>query len=311
MTGRWAQRTPPEFTFHVKAHASMTGHEAGRADQAFAEFRASLEPLELSGKLRGILLQYHPRFRKSAAAKAELERCPTSSPRSSRSSSSGIAPGWRKTSAPTRSRSSNGTASRTSRSTRLARARPTSCRPSWRRPRRCLRPLPRPQCEDVEHPAPRSRGSRFDWMYERKSSPSGSRTSAGWRQEADEVYALFNNNRDDFAPRSAAILRGLLDEAGVPASGGLEPPPVELRRSFEARDDTSSSATERARAPIASCGRHGRPRTKPPLRLQLVLDAQRPHRQRLASGRRALHDDRHGSPGLPALADIHNQLTLI
>jgi uncharacterized protein YecE (DUF72 family) len=45
-------------------------------------------------------------------------------------------------------------------------------------------------------------------------------------EEADEVYAMFNNNRDDFAPRSAAILRGLLDEAGIPASGGLEPPPV-------------------------------------------------------------------------------------
>jgi uncharacterized protein YecE (DUF72 family) len=42
--------------------------------------------------------------------------------------------------------------------------------------------------------------------------------------EADEVYAMFNNNRDDFAPRSATILRGLLDEAGVPAAGGLEPP---------------------------------------------------------------------------------------
>ena len=32
---------------------------------------------------------------------------------------------------------------------------------------------------------------------------------------ADEVYALFNNNRDDFAPRSAMLLRGLLDEASV------------------------------------------------------------------------------------------------
>jgi hypothetical protein len=41
------------------------------------------------------------------------------------------------------------------------------------------------------------------------------------------MLSLFNNNRDDFAPRSAAILRGLLDEAGVPASGGLEPPLVE------------------------------------------------------------------------------------
>jgi hypothetical protein len=35
---------------------------------------------------------------------------------------------------------------------------------------------------------------------------------------------MFNNNRDDFAPRSAAILRGLLDEAGIPATGGIEPP---------------------------------------------------------------------------------------
>ena len=31
---------------------------------------------------------------------------------------------------------------------------------------------------------------------------------------------MFNNNRDDFAPRSAAIFRGLLDEAGVHATGG-------------------------------------------------------------------------------------------
>lgn len=74
VTGRWAQRTPPEFTFHVKAHATMTHHEPADQAQAFAAFRASLEPLELSGKLRGILLQYHPRFVKSGEAKAELER---------------------------------------------------------------------------------------------------------------------------------------------------------------------------------------------------------------------------------------------
>ena len=32
----------------------------------------SVEPLELSGKLRGLLLEYHPRFVKSAEAKADL-----------------------------------------------------------------------------------------------------------------------------------------------------------------------------------------------------------------------------------------------
>ena len=37
---------------------------------------------------------------------------------------------------------------------------------------------------------------------------------------------MFNNNRDDFAPRSGVILRGLLEEAGLAATGGVEPPPV-------------------------------------------------------------------------------------
>src|SRR6266542_2466288 len=41
---------------------------------------------------------------------------------------------------------------------------------------------------------------------------------------AEEVYALFNNNRYDYAPRSAQLLRGLLDEREIPASGGVEPP---------------------------------------------------------------------------------------
>ncbi|MBA2295256.1 MAG: DUF72 domain-containing protein, partial [Actinobacteria bacterium] len=73
-----------------------------------------------------------------------------------------------------------------------------------------------------------SAADRFDWLY-------SSEELAGWvaplerlADEAEEVYALFNNNRDDFAPRSAGILRGLLDEAGVPAAGGIEPPPSEL-----------------------------------------------------------------------------------
>ena len=72
VTGRWAQRTPPEFVFHVKAHASMTHHEEAEQERAFAEFGASIAPLELSGKLRGILLQYHPRFVKSREALEEL-----------------------------------------------------------------------------------------------------------------------------------------------------------------------------------------------------------------------------------------------
>ena len=76
VTEHWARRTPDWFTFHVKASAAMTWHDGEPTDASFREFRAALEPLELSGKLRGVLLQYHPRFTKSAEAKAELARAP-------------------------------------------------------------------------------------------------------------------------------------------------------------------------------------------------------------------------------------------
>ena len=67
---------------------------------------------------------------------------------------------------------------------------------------------------------------RFDWMYSGEELAEWVDKLDRLSSDADEVYALFNNNRDDFAPRSAVILRGLLEEAGVPATGGIEPPPL-------------------------------------------------------------------------------------
>jgi uncharacterized protein YecE (DUF72 family) len=70
---RWAERTPSDFVFHAKASKEMTGHEeTDSRERAFAEFRESLAPLEVSGKLRGVLLQYHPRVKKSPEALDEL-----------------------------------------------------------------------------------------------------------------------------------------------------------------------------------------------------------------------------------------------
>jgi len=87
----WAERTPPHFSFHVKAHALMTGQptEVARLPQALVDelpaslaeqqriyakdlplelydavwehFVDALSPLQESGKLGGILLQY-PRW---------------------------------------------------------------------------------------------------------------------------------------------------------------------------------------------------------------------------------------------------------
>jgi uncharacterized protein YecE (DUF72 family) len=226
VTGRWAQRTPPEFVFHVKAHATMTGHEPAEQERAFAEFRASLEPLELSGKLRSILLQYHPRFVKSDEARKELSHV--------RALLDPLVP--------------------------LVEFRHRSWLEEDERAD-TFAFLERNGLAYVSVDAPRTRASnvvppvaaathsiayvrfhgrnaktwnihsekswqRFDWMYSAEELAEWVERLARLAEQADEVYALFNNNRDDFAPRSAVILRGLLDSAGIPAAGGIEPPPL-------------------------------------------------------------------------------------
>jgi len=225
VTARWAQRTPDDFVFHVKASAAMTWHEGEPTDEAFRQFREAMEPLELSGKLRGVLLQYHPRFTKSAEALAELAR----------------APGRLDPLVP------------------LVEFRHRSWLTDDERDD-TLAFLERHGLAHVSVDAPRTRASnvvppvaaathrvayvrfhgrnaatwnirgasaadRFDWMYTAEELTEWVERVRDLSVAADEVYALFNNNRDDFAPRSAAIFRGLLDEAGVPAVGGVEPPP--------------------------------------------------------------------------------------
>ena len=51
----------------------MTGHRPADRERAFRDFRVALAPLEASGKLRGVLVQYHPRFVKSAEALEVLD----------------------------------------------------------------------------------------------------------------------------------------------------------------------------------------------------------------------------------------------
>jgi uncharacterized protein YecE (DUF72 family) len=63
----------------------------------------------------------------------------------------------------------------------------------------------------------KSSADRFDHMYTEEELAEWVEPLGRLAGEAEEVY------RDDFAPRSAQLLRGLLDEAGIPASGGVEP----------------------------------------------------------------------------------------
>jgi uncharacterized protein YecE (DUF72 family) len=226
VTRRWAERTPDVFVFHVKAHASMTHHEPADQAQAFADFRASIEPLELSGKLRGVLLQYHPSFKKSPEAKEELTHV--------RALLDPLVP--------------------------LVEFRHRSWLEPWEQAD-TLSFLEQQGCAYVSVDAPATRASnvvprvsaathrvayvrfhgrnwktwnirggkssdRFDWMYSAEELAEWVGPIGRLAEDADEVYGFFNNNKDDFAPRSATILRGLLDEAGIPTTGGVEPPPM-------------------------------------------------------------------------------------
>lgn len=227
VTGRWAQRTPPEFVFHVKAHASMTHHEPADQGAAFAAFRASLEPLELSGKLRGVLLQYHPRFVKSAAAKEELARV--------RGLLDPLVPlvefrhrSWLEEDEHADTfafleRHGLAYVSVDAPPTRAANVVPPVAAATHRVA------YVRFHGRNVQTWNIRSKRSsdRFDWLYSAEELAEWVPKLATLGAQADEVYAMFNNNRDDFAPRSAMLLRGLLDRAGIPAAGGVGPPPRE------------------------------------------------------------------------------------
>jgi uncharacterized protein YecE (DUF72 family) len=226
VTRNWADRTPPGFTFHVKAHKTMTFHEGEPTDEAFAQFRHALEPLELSGKLRGVLLQYHPRFVKSPEALTELERAPDR-----------LAPlvplvefrhrSWmeideRDDTLEFLARSGLAYVSVDTPMTRasnvVARHAAATHRVAYVRFHG--------RNEKTWNIKAEKSSARFDWMYSADELAEWVPKLAGLADDADEVYALFNNNRDDFAPRSAMLLRGLLDEAGILAAGGIEPPPL-------------------------------------------------------------------------------------
>jgi len=220
----WAERTPPGFVFHAKASKQMTGHEeTDSRERSFAEFRESLAPLERSGKLRGVLLQFHPRFVKSREALDDL--------RGVAELLTPLVPliefrhrSWM---------TEDERADTLSFLERHGLAYVSVDSP----PTRASNVLPRVAAatHDVAYlrfhgrnwktwnKKTRTSGERFDWLYAREDLEEWIEPLRRLAQEAREVYAMFNNNRYDYAPRSAQVLRGLLNEAGVEATGAIEP----------------------------------------------------------------------------------------
>lgn len=63
----WAERTPPDFIFDVKAYRQLTIHDRDQPPDAdmFAKFGEALKPLAEAGKLGVLLFQFPPWFRRS------------------------------------------------------------------------------------------------------------------------------------------------------------------------------------------------------------------------------------------------------
>jgi uncharacterized protein YecE (DUF72 family) len=228
VTRRWAERTPDHFTFHVKASAAMTFHEGEPTDAAFAAFRGALEPLELSGKLRGVLLQYHPRLVKSQEAKEELARA--------RDRLDPLVPliefrhrSWME---PDERSDTLGFLEEQGLAYVSVDAPLTGATNVAPRVAAATHPISVIRFHGRNARTWNIRGGsaadRFDWMYSEEELAEWVAPIRRLAEQSDETYALFNNNRDDFAPMSAVIFRGLLDEAGIPATGGIEPPATEM-----------------------------------------------------------------------------------
>jgi len=107
VTARWAERTPPDFVFDMKAHALMTGHATEIArlpksirdeipssvgagprayardlprelrDEVWRQFRLAAEVVHDAGKLGAILLQFAPWIRPDKSTPAMLARART------------------------------------------------------------------------------------------------------------------------------------------------------------------------------------------------------------------------------------------
>jgi uncharacterized protein YecE (DUF72 family) len=222
---KWAERTPDGFVWHAKASGEMTGHREQDRETAFREFREALAPLEASGKLRGVLLQYHPRFVKSREALAELEAVrPLLEP---------LVPliEFRHRSWMVEDERADTLSFLEQHGLAYVSVDSPRTRASNVMPRIAVATHPVAYVrfhgrnwKTWNIRGARTSAERFDHMYTEDELAEWVEPLAGLADRSDEVYALMNNNRADYAPRSATILRNLLDEQGILATGGLEPP---------------------------------------------------------------------------------------
>jgi uncharacterized protein YecE (DUF72 family) len=70
----WAEMTPADFLFDVKAFGELTHFREPPPDETFTAFRASYAPLREMNRLGGVLYQFPPRFANTPVSRTYLRR---------------------------------------------------------------------------------------------------------------------------------------------------------------------------------------------------------------------------------------------
>jgi uncharacterized protein YecE (DUF72 family) len=261
MTAGWAERTPSGFVMHVKAFGLMTRHptkleqlppdlrgdaptdDKGRVErpsrelrgEVFARFRGALEPLREAGKLGGILFQLPPYVVRKQDSLDYLswarERLEGDEMLVEFRHASWLEEGVRAETL--RFVEDLGATLVVVDAPRIEGAKnviPTVV--ALTSPTAYVRLHGRNA--ETWNKRGGSAAERFDYLYRRDELQEWVEPLRELAQEAEQAFALFNNNSSSPSPggelqrvaqaaQNAYELRALLDPAGVPATGGVEP----------------------------------------------------------------------------------------
>jgi uncharacterized protein YecE (DUF72 family) len=248
----WVERTPDDFSFHVKAYGMMTGHEVearslpsvlrefphevtarGRVkdphpdmvDAAFDLFVNALEPLRDSGKLGGVLMQFPPYF---TAKTADEERRNLEYLDYAREKLDGHRvlvefrhPSWVGPDAADRTLRWLADRGLTYVSVDSPQFETGSTMPplaaltsNWAYVRLHGRNA---QAWFGKH---ESSADRFDYLYGEDELREWEPKIRDLARDADETFVLFNNNKRDYAQRNAAEIATILGDLVPPRTGG-------------------------------------------------------------------------------------------
>lgn len=213
---KWAGVTPEGFAFNVKAHRSMTLHDRPRPSDeelidTFAAFREAVQPLSEAGKLRALHFQFPPWFTRTQESVDYLHWMRDLLP-GARVSIEFRHRSWfrgeEETAATLRTLQDLGYVHTICDEPQVGSGSIPAVVEATDPGLAVLRLHGRNA--DTWYRKVKVTGDRFDYLYSREELAEWAPPLTELAGRVEEVHVLFNNNRADYAVRSARIMQELL-----------------------------------------------------------------------------------------------------